>query len=415
MLTRPAGCSASPSIPNLSGILGRTFTERQRALHTLFGPYFLKDVDLDFAKRNWIAWDEAGKTVEASGVPASDDGDGIQFASFTRSDDAQACERRSAQIDSFLKVCLLHGQLDLHDWAFIQHDAPRRAVGDGAYLEQRYRAFEQIFHEFRTTLRSLNPSSSAFGAFYRNNYERCLEEVSARQDQWQTTIEGWRAVADVLFPAQGAETAGASASKSRPLGRERNCIRIWQPFFSDGACASHLEALGFKKENIHHCEGENFFNAEIARAGDKGHGTAKPKPFDLIWDNPPWTSLKMKRRIMKKLLQFDKPFCVLVPTNFLQGSLLREFVGVDDVIEQLKVSSSSVADGCKGVTERAGDAMAPRSESTWQIILPTKVWALPVGRVEKETLDAPPRKPVGCKNLAWLCYKMNLNRDLYLI
>jgi len=413
MLTRPAVC-VSPSIPTLNGIHGRSFTERQLALQDLFGPYFLKDVDLDFAKRNWIAWDEAGQTVQAAGVPASGDGDGIQFASFTRSDDAQAYERRSAQIDSFLKVCLLHGHLDLHDWAFIQHDAPRRAVGDGAYLEQRYRAFEQIFHEFRT-LRSSKPSSSApFGAFYRNNYERCLEEVSARQDQWQTTLEAWRAVADVLFPAQGAETAGASASTSRLLGRERNSIRIWQPFFSDGACASHLEELGFEKENIHHCEGENFFNVEIAPAGDKGHGTAKPKPFDLIWDNPPWTSLKMKRRILKKLLQFDKPFCVLVPTNFLQGSLLREFVGVDDVIGELKVSSS-VADGCKGVTERVGNATAPRSErSRWQIILPTKVWALPVGRVETETL-APPRKPIGCKNLAWLCYKMNLDRDLYLI
>ncbi|CAD7960848.1 unnamed protein product [Amoebophrya sp. A25] len=134
----------------------------------------------------------------------------------------------------------------------------------------------------------------------------------------------------------------------------------------------------------------------------------------------------MKKRILKKLRTLDVPFCLLVPTSMLQGPLLREIFdaeeGVDATTSENSKDSKEIVETttsrevskelrqhwscCPGET----NALSSKNKrSLLQVLLPSKVLAYPI--VDGKCKE----KPVACKSLAWLCYKMNLPKDVYFI
>ena len=64
------------------------------------------------------------------------------------------------------------------------------------YLEQRFRAFQELFRVFaaRVDLQqdgNKSPDALDFRALYDSEYTDCVARVSEAADQWQTTLEGW--------------------------------------------------------------------------------------------------------------------------------------------------------------------------------------------------------------------------------
>ena len=141
-----------------------------------------------------------------------------------------------------------------------------------------------------------------------------------------------------------------------PAYRDKCC---WQPFFYDGECAKHLRHLGFTRV-LH--EDADFFQ--------KVHDAAFMATVDFIWDNPPYTASDTKDAVLRALVATGKPFCVLLPSSVVYSQLFRE------VLDPARV----------------------------QLVLPRRV------RVCKTGLP-----PVPFKFMAWVCYNMGLERDLYLI
>ena len=131
------------------------------------------------------------------------------------------------------------------------------------------------------------------------------------------------------------------------------------PFYYDGECAKHLKELGF--ERVIHTN-EDFFE----KIKDKQF----MRTVDVIWDNPPYTSQETKQKLLEGLKSTGKPFCMLLPLPVVHAQFVR------DILDMTKV----------------------------QCIIPRKV------RVCKTNKD-----PVPFKYLVWLCYKCNLNKDLYFI
>ncbi|CAD7956125.1 unnamed protein product [Amoebophrya sp. A120] len=453
------------------------FHRQKNQLESLFGPFFLKEVDLDAVRAdgNWRSGAEVdlvenyssdAKTSVGTESEEKQDRESFQqfefpttspptafpsIAVFTNQQDEKAKDRRSAQIDCLLKACLLRGYLTVPDYFFIQYDCPRKVVGDGVFLEQRYRGFDLLFEKFlasshfagradaeasasllqldlkadyrdllregksdetdpddvtmATTLdssaggddgtsarrRISSPrdrqqlhTASPFGVFYERHFESCLQLVSEQQDRWQTAFEAFQPLVDALYPGK----------------EQRKSVRVWQPFYSDGECKSHLERLGF--QTVFHDREKDFFEVCSTAA------SWIEKSVDLILDNPPWTTLKMKKRILRAMVTLNKPFCLLTPTNFLQGPLLRSELGIFHGLGSEGKESSS--------------------RSTVQVLLPTKVPAIPVVNITSSIMhdrkkdkdqdvdvSATKRKVIQCKNLAWLCFRMNLPKDLYFI
>lgn len=159
----------------------------------------------------------------------------------------------------------------------------------------------------------------------------------------QTCAEAWAPVAEIL-------KANGFLEK-----------KVWQPFYYDGKCAEYVRELGFK--SVHHEPGEDFFvfakNAKFLQ-----------QKCDFILDNPPYTNPETKQKVLKALLETEKPFCVLLPIAILHSAYLRENFDLGKV----------------------------------QTIMPRKVM------VKKTNQDAVP-----FKLLVWLCYGMGLKRDLYLL
>ena len=79
--------------------------------------------------------------------------------------------------------------------------------------------------------------------------------------------------------------------------------RIWEAFFGDGSSGNYLQELGF--DVIH--EERDFF-------------TSPPDEWDLIVSNPPFSK---SREVMEKLLEYDKPFILIMPSSKINTSYFR--------------------------------------------------------------------------------------------
>lgn len=80
---------------------------------------------------------------------------------------------------------------------------------------------------------------------------------------------------------------------------------IYEAFYGDGASGRYLEELGF---NVFH-EPIDFF-------------TEEPLHWDILVSNPPFSKSK---EIMHKLLEFDKPFILIMPSSKINTSYMREW------------------------------------------------------------------------------------------
>jgi len=78
---------------------------------------------------------------------------------------------------------------------------------------------------------------------------------------------------------------------------------IWEAFYGDSKSGDYLKELGF---NVIH-EEVDFFENDLG---------------DIIVSNPPFSKVK---EIMKRLLQLDKPFILILPISKINTSYIREW------------------------------------------------------------------------------------------
>jgi len=125
---------------------------------------------------------------------------------------------------------------------------------------------------------------------------------------------------------------------------------IWEPFYGDGTSGQYLRELGFTV--IH--DKEDFFEH------NKG---------DIVISNPPYT---LKKEIIERLIELDKPFVLLMPVATLATSYVRTLL-----------------------------------QSTLQIIVPRR-------RIQfYKLIDGKLNKEGKCNfDCYYFCYKMNLPRDV---
>lgn len=135
--------------------------------------------------------------------------------------------------------------------------------------------------------------------------------------------------------------------------------KVWMPFYYDGAAGRRLKHAGFRRV-VH--RREDFF----ARVNDG--------PFirsvDVVVDNPPYTGKGMKERVLTALVKGGIPFCLLLPLGVLHGAMVRQLLDPAHV----------------------------------QALIPRRCWVSKAGG-----------KEVPFKYLVWLCYKLELDRDLVLM
>lgn len=79
---------------------------------------------------------------------------------------------------------------------------------------------------------------------------------------------------------------------------------IWEAFYGDGQSGQILRDLGFR---VYH-ENEDFFQ------NNRG---------DIVVSNPPYT---IKKEIMKRLVELDKPFVLLMPVATMATTYVRELL-----------------------------------------------------------------------------------------
>ena len=77
---------------------------------------------------------------------------------------------------------------------------------------------------------------------------------------------------------------------------------IWEPFYGDGKSGEYLEEIGF---NVIHKDIDFFSNNE----------------GDIIVSNPPFT---MKKEILTRLKNLDKPFILILPAYTITTQYVRE-------------------------------------------------------------------------------------------
>ena len=135
--------------------------------------------------------------------------------------------------------------------------------------------------------------------------------------------------------------------------------KIWAPFVYDERAGERMKRAGFEKV-VH--KRADFF----ARVRDKPF----VRSLSAVVDNPPYTGKGMKERVLRALVDAEVPFCLLLPLGVLHGAMVRELLDEKEV----------------------------------QVIIPRKCYVFKVGGAE-----------VPFKYLCWLCYRMNLDKDLYLI
>lgn len=79
---------------------------------------------------------------------------------------------------------------------------------------------------------------------------------------------------------------------------------IWCPFDCDwSAFVQTFKENGYNVVSSHLEDGKDFFSYE-------------PEQWDIIVSNPPFSK---KDRVLERCYSFNKPFCLLLPINSLQG------------------------------------------------------------------------------------------------
>jgi hypothetical protein len=103
--------------------------------------------------------------------------------------------------------------------------------------------------------------------------------------------------------------------------------KIWEAFYGDGSSGKYLQELGF--DVIH--EERDFF-------------TSPPDEWDLIVSNPPFSK---SREVMKKLLEYDKPFILIMPSSKINTSYFREWKdkGLQIIIPRKRIHFLKHVDG----------------------------------------------------------------------
>ena len=140
--------------------------------------------------------------------------------------------------------------------------------------------------------------------------------------------------------------------------------KVWAPFYYDGLVKKRLKLAGFVGKITH--EKRDFFN----RINDAKF----IENVDVVIDNPPYTGKGIKEKILAALLEKDLPFCLLLPLGVLHAKFLRDLTSAGE--RRKKV----------------------------QAIVPRRVF------VHKERGEELP-----FKYLVWLCYGLELERDLVLM
>ena len=102
---------------------------------------------------------------------------------------------------------------------------------------------------------------------------------------------------------------------------------IWEAFYGDGNSGNYLTELGF--DVIH--EPLDFF-------------TEPPEEYETIVSNPPFSKSK---EIMKKLLEYDKPFIMIMPSSKINTVYFREWKdkGIQIIIPKKRINFKKLVDG----------------------------------------------------------------------
>ena len=135
--------------------------------------------------------------------------------------------------------------------------------------------------------------------------------------------------------------------------------KLWAPFVYDGEAGRRMRRAGF--ERVVHRRADFF---------ERVRDAVFVRSLDAVVDNPPYTGKGMKERILRALRDAEVPFCLLLPLGVLHAAFVREILEEEHV----------------------------------QVIVPRKCYVFKKGGTE-----------VPFKFLCWLCYKMELKRDLYFI
>jgi|SRR6056300_8646 hypothetical protein len=131
--------------------------------------------------------------------------------------------------------------------------------------------------------------------------------------------------------------------------------QIWEAFYNDGSSGKYLTSKGY---NVIHTD-TDFFETDCG---------------EIIITNPPYKikgMVKTKEKILKRLLELDKPFMLLLPTTTLQTQYFKSLHNIH-----------------------------------FQLLIPQTKY-----NFEKEE-DKITRCPFYT---LWVCYKMEFERDYYII
>eukprot|EP00873_Tetraselmis_striata_P026462 jgi/Tetstr1/446726/TSEL_034214.t1 len=132
-------------------------------------------------------------------------------------------------------------------------------------------------------------------------------KVSARPfdtdptDHCETPFEAYRDIEPFLFRAAQA------------LGKSKEELLIYDPYFCEGSMVAHLRKLGFPRV---YNRNEDFY--EAIRRG-------KTPRYDVLVTNPPFSADHMKR-IVQFCVEQSKPFFLLMPNFVLKKTYYRELV-----------------------------------------------------------------------------------------
>jgi len=131
---------------------------------------------------------------------------------------------------------------------------------------------------------------------------------------------------------------------------------IYEPFLGSGQSVTYLKELGYevRYKNV------NFFSESILQ----------PEEYDLIISNPPFT---LKKEVLTRLKQIDKPFILILPITVLFTKYFHEIFNTNDSL---------------------------------QFIIPNKHIHYDSAHIKKDNTSF---------YSFYLCYKMNISKDINLI
>jgi hypothetical protein len=122
-------------------------------------------------------------------------------------------------------------------------------------------------------------------------------------DEYMTPLSAWEAIRQYI-----------------PTGKV-----IWEPFYGDGTSGANLRSLGF---TVHH-EDQDFF--------ENNHG-------DIVVSNPPYT---IKKDVIKRLIELDKPFILLMPVATMATAYVRELLkdSLQIIVPRRRIQYQKLIDG----------------------------------------------------------------------